>query len=237
MEGWRVTLEVEDTGVGMDELTRQRCLEPFYSTKGPRGSGLGLAMVYGTMRRHEGTIEIESEVNRGTTVRLIFSKVGECVKPRAAISWSASDLPPLHILCVDDDVRVATMLFEVLTSQHHQVEVAIGGQRGIDAFRGAKERGQPFQVVITDLGMPEVDGHEIVQTVKREAPGTAVIMLTGWAAMVDQEGELPKGVDAILSKPPTLERIWATLSQVTSAKPGTNSNTPAPAQPSCTLGA
>jgi CheY-like chemotaxis protein len=201
----------------MDEVTRQRCIEPFFSTKGPRGAGLGLAIVYGMMRRHDGTIEIESEVGRGTTVRLVFNSVGRpaCIEPASS---SELGLTPLRILCIDDDHRVSTMLQTLLSSDHHSVEVANGGEKGVEVFRKAKQRGQPFHVVITDLGMPKVDGRQIVRTVKKESPETPVIMLTGWAATIDGEGGLPKGVDAVVSKPPTMDRLLEVLAQVTVTK-------------------
>lgn len=212
----RVVIEVVDTGVGMDEATRQRCLEPFFTTKGPRGSGLGLAMVYGLVRRHQGSIEIESESGRGTTLRLRLIPADPARRQSKAAEVD-STLPPLRILCIDDDQRIVAMLREVLASQRHWVEVAEGGEEGIAAFRKARKRGEPFQVVITDLGMPNVDGREIVRTVKAEAPGTPVIMLTGWAAMLDQDGELPKDVDEIIGKPPTITRLHEALARVTKA--------------------
>ncbi|MFO1499064.1 MAG: ATP-binding protein [Verrucomicrobiota bacterium] len=213
-----VALEVKDTGVGMDELTRQRCLEPFFSTKGPRGSGLGLSMVYGLMRRHQGTIEIDSQPGAGTTVRLVFnaSQREHAVGERTP---SNVGLPPLRILCIDDDRRIANMLQDLLGSQRHLVEVADGGEKGLQAFRDARERGQPFQVVITDLGMPKVDGRQIVRIVKAESPETPVIMLTGWGSMIDQEGQLPAEVDAVVSKPPSLSRLYEVLAEVTKACP------------------
>src|SRR4029077_20382872 len=82
--GERVYLEVRDSGVGMNEDTRQRCLEPFFTTKGERGTGLGLAMVYGTVQRHGGDIEIDSAVGQGTTMRLVFSAQTEVVAPSGA---------------------------------------------------------------------------------------------------------------------------------------------------------
>ena len=211
-----VVLEVRDTGKGMDNFVKEHCLEPFFSTKGPRGSGLGLAMVYGMIRRHQGSIDVESEPGRGTTVRLVFNPVGSPVRFPVAPAVTA-DLPPLRILCIDDDQRIGAMLREVLASQHHLVEIADGGAKGVEAFRNAQRRGQPFQVVITDLGMPNVDGRQIVRTVKAESPGTPVIMLTGWAAMMDQEGELPKDVDAVISKPPSISRLHEALAHVTKA--------------------
>src|SRR5205823_6411385 len=100
-----VQVEVVDAGIGMDEDTRRRCLEPFFSTKGERGTGLGLAMVYGTMQRHSAELEIESAVGQGTTMRLAFA-IPATPAVAAAPPTTVSAVPPLRILVVDDDPLV-----------------------------------------------------------------------------------------------------------------------------------
>ncbi len=203
-----VVLEVKDTGVGMDEKTRRRCLEPFFSTKGKRGTGLGLAMVYGVVERHEGQIEIDSELGKGTTVRLIFP----VYKLEEPVATKEDETPPgpFRILCVDDEPPVRELVREILERDGHTVTVADGGQAGIDAFRSQKN-GKPFDAVITDLGMPYVDGREVAAAVKRESPGTPVIMLTGWGAFIKDDNATPVHVDAVLSKPPRIAEIRAAL--------------------------
>jgi len=210
-----VVLQVRDTGIGMDEKTRQRCLEPFFSTKRQRGgTGLGLAMVYGMMERHEGTIEVESEVGKGTLVRMIFP-LRHAPKPATApASHTRPKSAAIRILCIDDEPLLREMLKEILEFSHHKVEVADGGKTGLDAFHAAQKRGEPFDVVITDLGMPYVDGRQVAQTVKTESPKTPVIMLTGWGTMLNQKGENMSQVDAILSKPPRIEDLNETISKV-----------------------
>jgi signal transduction histidine kinase/ActR/RegA family two-component response regulator len=210
-----IVLQVRDNGIGMDEKTRQRCLEPFFSTKRQRGgTGLGLAMVYGMMERHEGTIEVESELAQGTLVRLIFPLR---TAPKAAAPIIPVPRPKsaaIRILCIDDEPLLREMLKEILEFNHHKVEVADGGKTGLDAFHAAKKRGEPFDVVITDLGMPYVDGRQVAQTVKSESPKTPVIMLTGWGTMLNQKGENMSQVDAVLSKPPRIEDLNETISKV-----------------------
>jgi len=210
-----IVLQVRDTGIGMDEKTRQRCLEPFFSTKRQRGgTGLGLAMVYGMMERHEGTIEVESEVGKGTLVRLIFPLRHAPTPATAPASHSRPKSAAIRILCIDDEPLLREMLKEILEFSHHKVEVADGGKTGLDAFHAAQKRGEPFDVVITDLGMPYVDGRQVAQTVKTESPKTPVIMLTGWGTMLNQKGENMSQVDAILSKPPRIEDLNETISKV-----------------------
>jgi signal transduction histidine kinase/ActR/RegA family two-component response regulator/HAMP domain-containing protein len=207
-----VVMEIIDTGIGMDEKTRQRCFEPFFSTKGKRGTGLGLAMVYGVMERHEGKIEVDSELGKGTTIRLIFP----VIKIEGETSAEGEEiLPgPFHILCVDDEPPLRELIREMLERDGHKIEVTDGGRAGIEAFRAAQGRNQPFDAVITDLGMPYVDGREVAATVKRESPATPVIMLTGWGAFMKKDSASPSQVDGILSKPPHVAEIRAILRKI-----------------------
>ena len=216
-------LEVGDTGIGMNEETRKHCLEPFFSTKGKSGTGLGLAMVYGVMERHEGRIEVQSEPGKGTTIRLIF--------PIRKIDCNGVDLEenntaidPLQILCIDDEPLLRELIKQLLEQDGHRVEVSDGGQSGLDAFRLAGERGAPFDLVVTDLGMPYVDGRQVAKTLKHESPGTPIIMLTGWGAFMKEDDTLPSQVDGVLSKPPRSREIRETLRRVASKRNGNHDN-------------
>src|SRR5688572_3455749 len=207
-----VILEVADTGIGMDEETRRRCLEPFFTTKGTRGTGMGLAMVYGVAQRHGATIDIESEPGKGTVVRMTFN-----VAPAEPTITSGSHKPPVRpmkILIVDDDPMLLKSLRDALESDGHEVTSASGGQAGIDAFLESHASGRPFPVVITDLGMPHVDGSKVAAAVKAMLPSTLVLMLTGWGRRLIVEGEMPPGVDAVLSKPPKVSDLRAALSAI-----------------------
>jgi signal transduction histidine kinase/uncharacterized membrane protein affecting hemolysin expression len=209
---WQIAVEISDTGTGMNEETRKRCLEPFFSTKGKRGTGLGLPMVYGVMKRHEGTIEIQSEPGQGTTFRLLFPV-------RTNLSKDDKDenlgpIQPLQILCIDDEPLLRELIKEILERDGHEVEVSDSGQSGLDEFRLARQRGRPFDVVITDLGMPYVDGRQVARTVKQESPSTPVVMLTGWGAFMKEDGNAPEQVDGILSKPPRSRELREVLSRL-----------------------
>jgi PAS domain S-box-containing protein len=206
-----VHVEVADTGTGMSEETQRRCLEPFFTTKGERGTGLGLAMVYGMVQRHSADIEIDSALGQGTTVRLSFPER----TPVAAGSTQpvASQAAPsrLRVLIVDDDPLVLQVLRDTLEIEGHIVESADGGQAGIEVFRMAQERGEPFAVVITDLGMPAIDGRKVASAVKTTAPSTPVVLLTGWGQRMVAEGDMPPYVDYVLSKPPKLRELREVL--------------------------
>jgi PAS domain S-box-containing protein len=204
-----VLLEVTDNGIGMDEETKRRCLEPFFTTKGARGTGLGLAMVYGVAQRHGATLDIDSAPGKGTTIRLGFN-----VAPAEPVVTSGSHKPPvgpMRILIVDDDPLLLNSLRDALESDGHQVTSASGGQAGINAFVEAHASGAPFPVVITDLGMPHVDGRKVAATIKASVPATVVMMLTGWGRRLVTEGDVPPGVDQVLSKPPKIAELRTAL--------------------------
>jgi signal transduction histidine kinase/ActR/RegA family two-component response regulator len=204
-------LEVQDAGIGMDEDTRRRCLEPFFTTKGTRGTGLGLAMVYGVAQRHGASLEIESEPGKGTLIRMSFAIAAAA----SAVTAGQQHLPvgPMRILIVDDDPLLLKSLRDTLEVDGHEVTAANGGQAGIEAFVESHAEGRPFPVVITDLGMPHVDGRKVASTGKASVPSTKVLMLTGWGRRLVAEGDVPPGVDQILSKPPKLLELRAALAR------------------------
>jgi signal transduction histidine kinase/ActR/RegA family two-component response regulator len=216
-----LSIEVRDSGLGMDDETRQRCLEPFYSTKRMRGgAGLGLAMVYGMVERHEGTIQVESEVGKGTSIKLVLPlRAPPPVKGQSTSAPRAS-IAQRRILCIDDEPLLRELLREMLEFQKHKVETAEGGQAGLAAFQAARTRGEPFDVVITDLGMPHVDGRSVAQSVKTESPRTPVILLTGWGTMLKEEGNIPPQVDMVLTKPPKLDDLIDALAKVSAKSAG-----------------
>jgi CheY-like chemotaxis protein len=212
-----VILEVSDNGIGMDENTRQHCLEPFFSTKRLRGgSGLGLAMVYGTAQRHRGRIEIESEVDKGTTVRLILPLSPPPQSKIAVVGGASQPDRSLRVLFIDDEPLLREMIQEVLSFHQHQVESAEGGEAGVAMFEKAKAKGQPFDVVITDLGMPGMDGKQVAERIKASSPKTPVILLTGWGMMLEEKGEGMSNVDALMNKPPRANDLLQVLAKVVS---------------------
>jgi signal transduction histidine kinase/ActR/RegA family two-component response regulator len=209
-----VIVEVRDTGTGMTEEVRGRCLEPFFTTKGQRGTGLGLAMVYGMVQRHEAEIEIESALGRGTTMRLTFP-----VCAADGLPYQRASVPTLahsaRILVVDDDKRVSKSLRRVLEADGHRVTVADGGQAGIETFLAATGRGESFSVVISDLGMPHIDGRRLAAAVKAASPKTPIVLLTGWGYSMRENGDLPSHVDHLLTKPPDMNELRLAISKLT----------------------
>ena len=213
-----VDVEVADSGIGMDEETRRRCLEPFFTTKGERGTGLGLAMVYGVAQRHNAEVDVDSARGKGTCVRMRFSVAIEAGSDTAAVSPNEPIPSRKRILIVDDDPLLIKSLRDALESDGHAVIAAHGGQEGINLFQSAQDRREPFAVVITDLGMPYVDGRKVASAVKTTCPSTPVILLTGWGQRIVAEGDVPPHVNRVLSKPPKLRELRAALAEIETPK-------------------
>ncbi len=170
-------------------------------------------MVYGTTQRHGAEVEIESAPGQGTTMRLSFAaqKNDTVTAPLVA----AVQAPPqLRILVVDDDPVLLKSLRDILEGDGHTVVVATGGQAGIDAFHEATGRGERFSVVMTDLGMPNVDGRKVAAAVKLTAPDLPVILLTGWGQRLVDEDDVPAHVDRVLSKPPRMAHLRTVLAEL-----------------------
>jgi signal transduction histidine kinase/ActR/RegA family two-component response regulator len=216
--GAAVAIEVEDDGVGMDEATRQRCLEPFFTTKGERGTGLGLAMVYGAVQRHGGEVAIESAPGEGALVRLTFPLAAASGGAAASVEGEMRPRARLRLLIIDDDPILMRSLRDVLEGDGHVVAAASNGIAGVDAFNEALGRGAPFDAVITDLGMPGMDGRRVAASIKQNAPDSPVILLTGWGERLRAEEDIPEHIDCILSKPPKLREIRAALAQCCGAE-------------------
>ena len=207
----QLQVDVGDDGAGMDEETRRRCMEPFFTTKGERGTGLGLAMVYGVARRHHAEVEIESAVGAGTTMSLSFPvpSAEQIAAPGASPRFA---MPPrMRLLLVDDDPLLLKSLRDTLQADGHVIVTSNGGAAGIKAFREAKAAGESFGAVITDLGMPNIDGRMVAAAIKDASAATPVIMLTGWGRRLLSEEDVPAHVDYVLSKPPKLHELRETL--------------------------
>lgn len=208
----QVRLEVGDTGTGMDEETRKRCFDLFFTTKGERGTGLGLAMVQGVAQRHKAKLDIDSAPGGGTQVRLEFAAAEAGIRKEP--TGPARDTRPLRLLLVDDDPAVLLSTAVVLKLNGHSVAEADGGQAGIDALRATRDAGEHFDAVITDLGMPYVDGNQVALAAKEIFPATPVILLTGWGRRMATGDEAPAHVDYVLSKPLELDQLRALFAQL-----------------------
>jgi len=214
---YHVTVEIADTGVGMTEEVRTFCLDPFFTTKGTRGTGLGLATVYGMAERHRAVLEIDSEPGSGTVVRLVFPAAASTEQIAPVTNAPRRPATGLRILVVDDDQLLRQSMRAILEREGHRVCVAHGGRTAIDLFTAALRRGESFDAVITDLGMPNVDGRAVASTVKDLSPDTPVVLMTGWGEHLRDGDNLPSGVDQLLNKPAKLSELRGVLAELVPA--------------------
>jgi len=203
----RAFIQVSDTGMGMSEEVRGKCLEPFFSTKEQHGTGLGLGIVYGIVRRHGGDIKIASELGKGTTVTIsIPMHEGEKAPPKPIVVETIP--PPLRVLVVEDEPLVREVVSVYLNEDGHAVETANNGREGLEKFRNAV-----FDIVLTDRAMPEMNGDQLAAQIKKLKPGMPVILLTGFGDLMTDVGERPAGVDLVVSKPFTLHSLREAISK------------------------
>lgn len=209
-EGDSVIIQVRDTGRGMPEEVRQHCLEPFFTTKGESGTGLGLAIVYGIVQRHGGSIDIQSEVGKGTVVVIrlpVTPMEGGEVLPNGT-----TPARPLRVLVVEDEPQVRDIEAEYLRGDGHAVETAENGREGMERFKHGR-----FDVVVADRAMPEMNGDRMTEAIKQMSPGTPVLMVTGFADMPTDGAKATHPPDMILRKPITQMALRQAVARVMAA--------------------
>jgi signal transduction histidine kinase len=209
----RVYCSVTDTGAGMPEEVRRRALEPFFTTKGPKATGLGLSVAYGTVQRYGGTLTLESAEGQGTTVEVSLptasTKATTAARTSSALEQRAPALP-LRILVIDDELQVRTTLAEMLEEQGHSVTQAPGGREGL-SFLGANR--ELIDVVISDLGMPDMTGWDVAAAIQQRWPGLPVGLITGWGETEITREERSR-VNFVINKPFDKAVLGATMSDI-----------------------
>jgi len=223
-----IYLTFSDSGQGMPPNVRRKVFDPFFTTKGVTNSGLGLSVSYGIVRRHGGSIEVESEEGCGTTFSLEFPVSDipeeEFVAPREQTAGT----PKANILVVDDEAMVLETLIEVLTGEGHDCTGVTNGKEALARFREGR-----YDIVLTDLGMPEMSGWEVAAAVKQLSPKTPVAMITGWGVEFDREQLASRGVDLVLAKPFDCNQVASLVSKALGTggmEPSASSSTPIPNQ-------
>jgi signal transduction histidine kinase len=212
-----VIIKVVDTGVGMYPEVRSRIFDPFFTTKRKAGLGLGLAVSFGIIRRHGGTIEVESQYGNGTEFRITLpiAKIAEknvkqqveCGAPistelLAAISEPALKRLPTKLLVVDDEDFVRDLLRDILEGESCDVSVAESGSEALTLFRETE-----FDGVFTDVGMPGMSGWELAREIRQTNKQIPIAVITGWGEAVGSHEQKAAGVDWIVAKPFTADRI------------------------------
>ena len=211
-----VIIEVVDTGVGMYPEVRSRIFDPFFTTKGKAGLGLGLAVSFGIIRRHGGNIEVESQYGIGTQFRITLplarmaeKSVTESVyadqplpSPAPQTSLDSRDRPPTRLLVVDDEDFVRDLLGEILEGEHCEVSLAESGSEALSLFAA-----QEFDGIFTDVGMPGMSGWELAREIRQLNKRIPIAVITGWGEAVGSHEQRAAGVDWVVAKPFTADRI------------------------------
>lgn len=208
-------LTVRDNGVGMSDEVKSKAFFPFFTTKGKRGTGLGLSVAYGVVSRHRGEIVLSSEEGKGTLITLRFPAVELVEKHPETPRPVERHVGAISILVVDDDENIRNVLSEMLTFLGHRVTSA---QDGEEAFRELAR--EDFNLVITDLGMPGVSGWEVARRVKLKNASTPVMLISGWGSQIDPKRIAETGVDLVLNKPFQLEDVRVAIGEILSGASG-----------------
>ncbi|HVF26946.1 MAG TPA: ATP-binding protein [Pyrinomonadaceae bacterium] len=199
-----VRIEVADTGEGISPDIADRIFEPFFTTKGPHGSGLGLAISYGIIQRHAGTIEVSSQIGQGATFIIHLPQMKGTAAPSAGVKRIS--LPARRVLVVEDEPVVREVLVEILAELNQDVVAVASAAEAFDIVAAA-----PFDLLITDLAMPDMDGLTLATEVRKRAPGMMIMLATGYGQIVPGNAPKPGLVDIIINKPFQVSDIEASL--------------------------
>jgi signal transduction histidine kinase/CheY-like chemotaxis protein len=215
----KVVVTVEDTGCGMSPEVRSRAFDPFFTTKGVEGMGLGLSVSYGVIRRHGGTIKVESEVGRGSTFRVVLPLVG-CAGLSAGegAQGRANEAPNqkcsmTRILVVDDEDPVRELLRDILEDEGVEVTLAANGAEALARFEPGR-----FDAVLTDIGMPGMNGWELLRHVSERDQRVSLAVITGWGELVSTHEEKAARVEWVLTKPFSVSQICEIAQEITRRK-------------------
>src|SRR2546423_7544925 len=209
-DGDRVHLRFADSGMGMTEEVRERVFEPFYTTKGVHGTGLGLAVSYGIIERHEGMFRVESEVGRGTTFEIALPATDQASATETKPSASQG-MPAMKVLVIDDEEFVRETLAEMLTMLGHEVTAVDGGREALEKLAAGA-----FDLVFTDLSMPEMDGWEVAREIRRRFGNEmSIILITGHGAGTPIAPGDEHLINGIIGKPFDFDQVTEMIGQVT----------------------
>jgi signal transduction histidine kinase/CheY-like chemotaxis protein len=228
--GDSVIITVIDTGVGMYPEVRSKIFDPFFTTKGKAGLGLGLAVSFGIIRRHSGNIEVESHYGKGTefritlplarrgekSVRIEQVETVEAVAPAVsldALPVPSLDRPRTRMLVVDDEDFVRELLGDILEGEHCDVYLAADGSEALSAFRDME-----FDCVFTDVGMPGMSGWELAREIRQINASIPIAVITGWGEVVGSHEQKEAGVNWVVAKPFTADRIAELVREINSAR-------------------
>ena len=202
-------INIADTGVGIPEPVKDRIFDPFYTTKGVRSTGLGMSISYGIINRHKGTIGVESSEGKGTTFTIKLPIIEQSSTTKEKSGTILPKQRKVRILVVEDEEDVRQLLSDILTSGEHEVEVAANGTEGIEMF----EKGS-FDLVFTDLGMPDISGWEVAKKIKEINGKVPIVLVTGWNVEIQDDEKKNNHVDMVIQKPFQVNQVLSSVQEV-----------------------
>ena len=208
LKGDFIEITFSDTGKGMSEEVKRKIFDPFFTTRRPQGTGLGMSVTYGIMKRHSGNIEVESEVGKGATFTLhipIRKEVVQRVVPSESVR--KTEIKKLHVLVVDDEQEICVILETFLTGKGHTVKVVNSGAEAIE-----QSRREDFDLVLCDLAMPEVTGYDVIKAVNELDKIPKIGISTGWGDKLKSIDEEDLKVDFLIKKPFSLSELERKIS-------------------------
>jgi signal transduction histidine kinase/ActR/RegA family two-component response regulator len=215
----RVVVSITDTGTGMTPEVKQRLFDPFFTTKGKAGTGMGLAVSFGIIRRHDGLIEVDSEPGRGTTFKISLPKVMPAlpetkgIQTPHAITTSSED--KVRVMVVDDETHVREVLIEALEAEGCEVVSAQSGEIALalyDQYEGK------FDALFTDIGMPDMSGWELVTEIRKHTQTMPIAIISGWADAISLETKNAVKADWVVAKPFDIDKICKIAQEITQRK-------------------
>jgi len=195
-------IEVSDTGTGMPEEVQSKIFDPFFTTKGSQGTGLGLSVAYGIITRHNGTIVVRSEPQEGSTFTIKLPKVKETCESEEPEVVADIANATAKILLIDDEAPILQLISEILEEKGHKTVCAHSGSEGIQ-----RAQQEEFDIVVTDLVMPDLSGWQVAQAIKKNRAKTVVILATGWGTQLDRDRLFRSDIDLLLPKPSKLDDV------------------------------
>lgn len=215
----RVVVCVSDTGTGMKPDVKQRLFDPFFTTKGKAGTGMGLAVSFGIIRRHEGSIEVDSEPGRGTTFKISLPKVvaetAEAADALLAARGASAPDDRVRVLVVDDETHVREVLIEALEAEGCEV---ISAQSGEIALALYEQYGGRFDAVFTDIGMPDMNGWELCTEIRERSKTIPLAIISGWADAISVQTRNAVNADWVVAKPFDINKICGIAHEIAQRK-------------------
>jgi CheY-like chemotaxis protein/anti-sigma regulatory factor (Ser/Thr protein kinase) len=209
---------VSDTGAGMDEKTSERIFEPFFTTRHMgEGTGLGLASVFGIIKKHQGIITVDSQVGKGTTFTIYLPTARKIEKPKESGNLrvpTAENVPEKGsgtILVVDDEEYILSADKAMLNGLGYEVLLAKGGKEALRVF---EEKKDTINLLILDLIMPDLSGEIVYDRIKSSRPDVRVILSSGYSIEGQAESILKKGCDGFIQKPYNLNQLAQKIKEV-----------------------